>query len=227
MRYTHYSFDLWGTLIKSNPNFKLQREKYFHENFNPKQWSVERIRDVFTEVATFCNMCNETTELNIDPTERYFMVLYKLGNPMKDIPIHTIREIIRDVNKLFLINPPLIQDDNTVEVLSGLSKSYVSVISNTGFIGANVLRSSVKSIGLDIYIDGFYFSDEYRMSKPGSSFFLTMLKDVYEKTHSFYKPLKSIHIGDNPIADIAGAKAVGMDTFLINSNHLTIKDIPV
>ncbi len=28
----HYSFDLWFTLIKSNPKFKEERAKFFHRN---------------------------------------------------------------------------------------------------------------------------------------------------------------------------------------------------
>ena len=30
----HYSFDLWLTLIKSNPLFKPARIEYFFENYN-------------------------------------------------------------------------------------------------------------------------------------------------------------------------------------------------
>jgi len=38
--YRHYSFDLWLTLIKSNPGFKAERAHYFFENYNPlkKAW---------------------------------------------------------------------------------------------------------------------------------------------------------------------------------------------
>lgn len=33
-KFKHYSFDLWLTLIKSNPEFKLKRTIFFYDKFN-------------------------------------------------------------------------------------------------------------------------------------------------------------------------------------------------
>jgi putative hydrolase of the HAD superfamily len=45
--YQHYSFDLWLTLIKSNPYFKIERTKIFHRDFNPAGKSIDDVAKGF------------------------------------------------------------------------------------------------------------------------------------------------------------------------------------
>jgi putative hydrolase of the HAD superfamily len=73
--YQHYSFDLWLTLIKSNPYFKIERTKIFHRDFNPAGKSIDDVARAFRQVDLMCNAVNERTGKNIDADEMYLMVI--------------------------------------------------------------------------------------------------------------------------------------------------------
>ena len=45
--YKHYSFDLWLTLIKSNPTFKKERALFFHKHLNAAGKSLEENTPLF------------------------------------------------------------------------------------------------------------------------------------------------------------------------------------
>jgi len=83
----------------------------------------------------------------------------------------------------------------------------------------------LEKLGLDDVVDFQLYSDEFRMSKPNPSFFRLMLDNIDPKKHPGIKLHEVIHVGDNPVADIAGAQAVGIKSLLINSNNLSISHL--
>jgi putative hydrolase of the HAD superfamily len=50
--YKHYSFDLWLTLIKSNPIFKKERALFFHQHLNAAKKSIEEVEITKKQVVT-------------------------------------------------------------------------------------------------------------------------------------------------------------------------------
>jgi putative hydrolase of the HAD superfamily len=78
--YQHFSFDLWLTLIRSNPAFKEKRASYFHQHFNYHNQSLEGVKRVFRQVDIMCNLINEKTGKNIDADEMYLMVLSMMND---------------------------------------------------------------------------------------------------------------------------------------------------
>ena len=73
--YRHYSFDLWLTLIKSNPAFKTERTRIFFEDYNIAGKSIEEVAAAFRRVDLLGNAINERTGKNIDSDELYLMVI--------------------------------------------------------------------------------------------------------------------------------------------------------
>ena len=69
------------------------------------------------------------------------------------------------------------------------------------------------ALGLSEYFSGIFVSEALQMRKPQPEIFL------YVCTQFDCNPSDCIFIGDNPIADIAGAKNVGMCTIFFNSNN--------
>ena len=69
--YQHYSFDLWLTLIKSNPHFKKERALFFHKHLNTKHKSIEEVEKTFRQVDLMSNATNEKTGQNISANELY------------------------------------------------------------------------------------------------------------------------------------------------------------
>ncbi|PWK69225.1 putative hydrolase of the HAD superfamily [Mucilaginibacter oryzae] len=224
--YHHYSFDLWLTLIKSNPYFKVERTKIFHRDFNPSGKSIDDVARAFRQVDLMCNAVNERTGKNIDADEMYLMVISIINDnqyPLTDVDAD---KLYRDMEKLLFYYLPVIYSPVTIEVLHALKQKgdcTLSILSNTGFIKGQTLRKVMVNLGLHDFFSFQLYSDEEGMSKPNQTLFNLMIQNVKDcnKTKQI-KPENIIHIGDNPKADIEGANAAGLKSHLINSNNTSI-----
>lgn len=226
--FKHYSFDLWLTLIKSNPSFKIERAKYFHSNYNPLGKSIAEVSTVFRNVDLMVNGINEKSGLNIDAEEMYLMVISILNNYSTDFSSVNIGELYLAMEELVLANMPEMYCSESLGVLFKLKedgKSTISLLSNTGFIKGLTLRKILKHLKIDQLLDFQLYSDEVRMSKPNPKFFKLMIDTIDRNRHLSLSPEEIIHIGDNPIADLKGANSVGIQALLINSNHLKINHL--
>jgi putative hydrolase of the HAD superfamily len=223
--YKHYSFDLWMTLIKSNPSFKKERANFFEKNFNYKNKSIEEIASIFRQVDEMCNSINEKTGGNIDAEEMYLMVINIINdytNPFQNI---NVNELYNEMECLVFKYLPVVYSEQTKKVLTTLKESgenSLNVLSNTAFIKGRTLREVLKRIELDSYFDFQLYSDEEGMSKPNKELFQLMLRNVSQNRKEKIDLKEIIHIGDNPKADIWGANLAGINSLLINSNNETI-----
>lgn len=226
--YKHYSFDLWLTLIKSNPDFKLERTRYFHRHFNPLHKSLEEVGIVFRQVDLMVNAINEKAGKNVDADEMYLMVISMLNNYSPVFADVDLDHLYDEMEALVLNYMPLLYSSETIDVLYSLKedgRSTVSLLSNTGFIKGKTLRKVLSHLALDKALDFQLYSDEVRLSKPNLRFFQLMLDQIDRDKHQELLLEEIIHIGDNPVADVAGAEAVGIKSLLINSNHLSISHL--
>ncbi len=225
----HYSFDLWLTLIKSNPIFKKERAIYFYENYNINNESLEFVEKAFRNVDLMCNAINEKTGGNVDSEEMYLMVIYQINNSnafFKDI---NLSELYSKMELLFFKYAPILFDENTIVVLDKLkvnSDNYLNILSNTAFIKGSTLKLLLDKLNISKYFDFQIYSDEVGFSKPNSKIFDLLLEQINSCRNNIVLPKQQImHVGDNEIADIEGAKTAGLQTFLINSNNKNILNI--
>lgn len=226
--YKHYSFDLWLTLIKSDPAFKIERTKYFHENFNTTKKTVEEVALIFRQVDLMVNAINEKTGKNIDADEMYLMVISIINDYSTAFQEIDVEELYLVMEALLLKHMPLLYCSECIDVLNKLRESdlsTISILSNTGFIKGKTLRKVLKHLELDGLIDFQLYSDEVRLSKPNREFFQLMLDSIDQKKHPQILLKQIIHIGDNPVADVRGAEAIGINSLLINSNDLSISHL--
>jgi putative hydrolase of the HAD superfamily len=226
--YKHYSFDLWLTLIKSNPAFKLERTRYFYDNFNAAKKTIEEVGYIFRQVDLMVNAINEKTGKNIDAEEMYLMVISIINDFSTEFQDIDVDKLYDDMEVLLFNNMPLLYGSGSIDVLYKLkeaNQSTISILSNTGFIKGKTLRKVLKHLELDSFIDFQLYSDEVRMSKPNLSFFQLMLDTIDRNKHADISLSEIIHVGDNPVADIRGAEAIGINSLLINSNHLSISNL--
>jgi putative hydrolase of the HAD superfamily len=80
----------------------------------------------------------------------------------------------------------------------------LGVISNTGRTPGRVLRCLLDDAGLLPCFDVLAFSDEVGARKPSAEIFRRVLD------HVGVDPAGGVHIGDDAMADVAGARDVGM-----------------
>jgi len=224
--YKHYSFDLWLTLIRSNPTFKQERTKYFFENFNAKHKSIEEIAVIFRQVDLMVNAINEKTGKNVDADEMYLMVITMINDFSFNYDEVDLNALYLEMEDLLLTHMPLLYCNNCIPVLSKIkeleSKSSTNILSNTGFIKGKTLRKVLNHLQIDQFIDFQLYSDEVRMSKPNPEFFHLMFNTIDRQKHPELALTEVIHVGDNPVADVKGAHAIGINGLLINSNNLSI-----
>ncbi len=226
--YKHYSFDLWLTLIKSNPTFKKERTNYFFRHFNHHHKSTDDIALIFRQVDLMVNAINEKTGKNIDAEEMYLMVISQINNYDTDYRGIDVEDLYQKMEDLLLEHMPFIYCNNCLDVLSeikGRNRSTTNILSNTGFIKGATLRKVLEHLGITPFIDFQLYSDEVRMSKPSQHFFQLMLNNIDKKKHPELTMSEIIHVGDNPNADVFGAQAIGINSMLINSNHLSISNL--
>lgn len=226
--FKHYSFDLWLTLIKSNPTFKVERAKHFHAHYNTTHKSLAEVNAIFRSVDLMVNNINEKTGKNIDAEEMYLLVISLINNYSIDFSAVDVDSLYAQMELLLLEHMPLIYCSESLSVLNRLKdsgKSTISLLSNTGFIKGVTLRKILRHLRLEEALDFQLYSDEVRMSKPNLKFFQLMLDTIDREKHTELELHEVIHIGDNPIADCKGADALGIKSLLINSNHLKINHL--
>lgn len=218
MKYNHYSFDLWLTLIKSNPEFKHKRSEYFFEHFNRQNFSLEQVISIIRDIDDMCNSVNETTGFSINALEMYSMVLYKMGYPINKTGQDELISIYHNCQQIMDFYPPVLFDENTLPTLKKLKESgkTLSIMSNTGFITGQTLVKHLKRLEIHDLFDFFIFSDELKMSKPNPAVFGVLAYRAFaERRHI-------LHVGDSERAD----KSDDIDCFLINGDTgKTIKDL--
>jgi putative hydrolase of the HAD superfamily len=223
-RYKHYSFDLWLTLIKSNPQYKVERAKLIHNCYNPLKKSLPEVATIFRQVDLMVNGINERAGKNIDAEEMYLMVISMLNNYSPNFGTINAGLLYEEMEDLVFDYMPEVYCSETADLLASLKESgaTISLLSNTGFIKGRTLRKVLKSLGLDQYLDFQLYSDEERLSKPNLAFFQLMLDKIDRNKHPELKLHDVVHVGDNADADILGADLAGIHSVLINSNEQTI-----
>jgi putative hydrolase of the HAD superfamily len=235
MKYKHYSFDLWLTLIKSDPKFKQERDKYFYTHFNRGvQFSQEEVSAIIRDIDITCNAVNEIAGGSISPLEMYAMILRKLNYPTENLGINDLFAIYHKIEALFFKHPPQPYCKDTIPTLLKLKEkgASLSLISNTGFISGDTLDRlfdahfplHVAGVSMKNLFSFRLYSDRFQCSKPSRKFF-QLMEDLCGNLHQLTAKDKILHVGDNPFADGEGAKRAGLDHYIINSNKQTIKDL--
>jgi len=226
--YKHYSFDLWLTLIKSNPTYKQERVQYFFRNFNSKHKSIDEIAITFRQVDLMVNAINEKAGKNVDADEMYLMIISMINDydfNFNDVDLKLLDE---DMEQIVFNHMPQLYCDDCLRVLANIKdsgNSSTNILSNTGFIKGKTLKKVINHLGIGQYIDFQLYSDEVRMSKPNAGFFQLMVDRIDRTKHPELLLTDVIHVGDNPHADIRGAEAIGINSMLINSNKLSILNL--
>lgn len=228
LSFLHYSFDLWLTLIKSNPDFKKLRALYFHNQFNPHKKPLLEIEQIIRNVNVWANKTNELTGKNIDSDELYSLVLSQICDGDFLFSQTDLIEIINDINNLLFEHLPSIYSEDivtTLSIIKSKENTSTSILSNTGFIPSSILNQVLDKLNLSQFFDFKLYSDEFNLSKPNTAFFTIMHNKVNQLRNTEINKSQIIHVGDNPVADIKGAEVYGINSFLVHSNQVSINQL--
>ena len=202
------SLDLWGTLIKSSPNFKVVKANFVREFFNVN-YSDEEVEKAFYQTKLHFNSIIEVTGWQPN-TEQILRVLFSnLGINYNRFTDKQAISFYRMYQELAINNPPIIYSNDTIQGLRDLVQegNTLKLSSNTMFINGESLKIILKSLGL-VYCTFHYFSDMMGYAKPHPGMYTT----------------SNFHIGDNVLTDKYGPEKLGIPSFIINSNDKTLTD---
>lgn len=211
--HSHFSFDLWLTLIKSHPEFKAKRVELFSSFFEVEK-PMEEVAKVVKYYDDLCNTINEVIGGNVDTYEIYLLILNSLGIDLKQLEPGKLNEFYQKSEDLFLEYKPVVIFDGLHQFFDEIKNQgkTINILSNTGFIKGKTMRKFLISENLDQYIDFHIYSDEINCSKPNPQIFQEVKKLVKNQDLELHQIL---HIGDNPVADYKGAKDFGFSAHLL------------
>jgi putative hydrolase of the HAD superfamily len=114
------------------------------------------------------------------------------------------------IDPLFAFPPGLNEDaKETLEAMRDRVHK-MGLISNTGRSPGVAMRKLMESLGILKFFDATIFSDEVECRKPNKRIFDLAARELGAR------PVDIVHIGDNPEADIWGAKQAGMRAVLFD-----------
>lgn len=212
----HISFDLWGTLIKSNSESKIKRSNFFKDNYNPNNLSSDEVLFIVNNIDVIHNASLGIGK-HIKSEDIIKSILLSMGN--EDISDEQVFKIKKQIESIFMDNIPVLINEKTKSVLENLKSKNctMSVTSNTGFIESIFMKYVLMHHEIFEYFDNFSFSDEIGYAKPSKKVFKHMIKASGRKKKDIY------HIGDDVGADYCGAIKSGINGIIFNRNYETIK----
>lgn len=213
-KYRHISFDLWLTLIKSNPEFKNKRNLLFKDYFGIDK-PIEEVALAIRKFDILTNSINEKAGKNFDTFEIYYLILDALDI---DIALYSsvhLAEFYSLTESLLMQHKPVLLYDYIPSLFEKLHKEGITmnILSNTAFIKGSSLRKVIAHHGLDSYFSFQAYSDETGFSKPS----VNMFQFAYDEIKKIGPVAKHevLHIGDNKISDYNGALAFGFNAHLL------------
>ncbi|GIM58318.1 HAD family hydrolase [Capnocytophaga canimorsus] len=213
--YRHFSFDLWLTIIKSNPQYKSRRNRLLKDYFSISQ-SLDSVDKVVRYYDLLCNEISEKTGRHFHFLEIILLILRKLKGRIDNIEQESIFLFYEETDRLLMDLKPELMNPDIYSLLEKIRRDgkTMSIASNTAFIQGKSLRKVLNFYGLSDLFSFQIYSDEIGFSKPSSFFFDAIFENIKKIDESLTKK-EVVHIGDNFIADHKGARLYGFNSILI------------
>lgn len=204
----HISFDLWGTLITSNPNYRDRRNKLLEEIFH-----VDLLPDELRRGKVMVDEISELTGRQLDYPQTVTLMLglntkwIDRERFLKNVELFRKENtlLVREDNPLF-ISPQIPFLLNTLKQC----KISMSILSNTSIIPGSMLRDTLKILEIHDLFSFMIFSDEVGYAKPNKTVYRMLFENVIYKSNEIF------HVGDNPYSD-SGAGIVS--SFIITERN--------
>ena len=217
------TLDFWGTLLIDPPS-------------SDDRYKARRLRD-FEDILAGAGERVSRTALD-HAYEASAVYLSRIWAENKDVPVaEHVRAIITAVDRRLLgrlsadaldalvdayaapalLVPPAV-DEGAAKALSILrEKGYtLAVVSNTMRSPGATLRKLLERFGLLRHFAHTVFSDEVGVRKPDPRIFLDALRVVGGD------PVTAIHVGDDGVLDVEGARAAGMRVIQVTGDSRTV-----
>jgi putative hydrolase of the HAD superfamily len=204
------SFDVWGTLLRGNPDYKHHRVAAVAAALGT---APEQTRTALDDADDALDEQTLRTGDQYGVAERVAHAAGALGVPAPDGA--ALAELGTRLADEFRRHPPTATEPDLLATLARLRGAglRLAVASNTGFVpGREVHRALVR---LGLRVDHQVFSDEVGVAKPSPRLFARLT------TAAGCDAAGIVHIGDNERADVAGAADAGLGALWYRPGHPT------
>jgi putative hydrolase of the HAD superfamily len=210
----HISFDVWGTLFKSNIQNNIKRARFLKQTLK-LDLNETYIELTIKDHGKIINLNQEKSGIQIGRSELFFTLLQKLSISKVEYDYSYLDSVFQEI---FLENTPSIFHDNYEKLIHDLSlNNNLSILSNTIYAKGTSIRFVLESyFGKDVF-KFMLFSDEIGFAKPHEF--------VYQELINNSNSEKLIHIGDSVLCDVESPRKYNIRTFQVHSNDLKINEI--
>lgn len=212
------SFDLWLTLIRSHSRFKPLRNRLLRDWMAPDM-DMEAFEQIVRREDREADRRAQATGDDAGFTARVIALAGAIG---VEAPADAdLNHLYQQQSALFRRYPPQLIDAETLFLLQTLKARgcKLALVSNTGYVQGDVMRQTLADMGLAACFDWMIFSNEIGYAKPDPRIFQALIST------SNVPAARIMHIGDDLVSDVQGARSMGMSAFHITT-ELRLRDIP-
>src|SRR5262245_38919643 len=212
--------DLWGTLLFDSPSsdnrYKKRRLADIESLLAAAGVTVSTaaLDRAYDDSGTYLSRVWAThRDVPVDEHLRAILAASNPGLP-KRVPPTLMTALIEAYSQPILVVPPTV-DDTALMALESLNRGRDPLARNSNVMRTpgESLRRLLEQFRLLRYFQHTTFSDEVRIRKPAPEIFHITLRAVAGE------PATSVHVGDDPILDVQGARAAGMRAIQVTSSR--------
>lgn len=215
------TIDFWGTLLFDNPSsdnrYKGRRMKDFANVLAGAGVTVpvptlERAYDASGSYLGRLWQANRDV-----PVADHVTAILRLADPELPgrVPADVMKALIDAYARPILLVPPAVDVGAGPALRALRAQGYVlAVVSNTMRTPGTTVRKLLEHFGLMELFSHATFSDEVLIRKPDPEIFALTLRALG------CDPSESVHVGDDEVLDVEGARAAGMRAVQVTSASL-------
>jgi putative hydrolase of the HAD superfamily len=215
------TIDFWGTLLFDNPSsdnrYKGRRMKDFANvlagaGLTVPVLTLERAYDASGSYLGRLWQANRDV-----PVADHVTAILRLADPELPgrLPADVMKALIDAYARPILLVPPAVDVGAGPALRALRAQGYVlAVVSNTMRTPGTTLRKLLEHFGLMELFSHATFSDEVLIRKPDPEIFGLTLRALG------CDPSESVHVGDDEVLDVEGARAAGMRAIQVTSASL-------
>jgi len=215
------TFDLWRTLI-----FEFGKKENSERRRGLRtEYSLDALESLGEQVdrqeffSTFVALSDEITSRHDGGFDQPYLKWVEAGLRRIDSDLPTkigsegIKAVGDAIDAAFMDSPPTLLE-GAVHVLDELASQdlQIGLISNTGLTSVGCFVDWFGEVGLNGKFGFMAFSNELEIAKPAKGIFETTLSALDVAPH------RTLHVGDNLHADVAGAANVGLATVWVTGD---------
>jgi putative hydrolase of the HAD superfamily len=212
----HISFDVWGTLLQSNPNNNFNRAIYLKENFQLDS-PISDIQKIIKDNGKSINELQESTGIQLGRYEIFERLLRKFNLNLTADDLLVVDAIFQ---QSFLDNPPELIESGYADAIASLKPMHtLSILSNTVYVkGENIQKVLDGYLGFGLF-DFTFYSDQLGFSKPHENVYRALIGQ------SGVASTEIVHIGDSVLCDIEGPQKYNINTSQVHSNGRSLTSV--